>query len=95
VTKPSTTLPLPIAAEENLGAQMLRQAAEKTGEAVGDGTSTMGARARNICRRGSQHRRRRRRHGPQARGADRNLADRSREAMPTAFCSLGWTSANA
>jgi chaperonin GroEL len=27
-------------AEENLGAQMLRQAAEKTGEAVGDGTST-------------------------------------------------------
>ena len=27
-------------AEENLGAQMLRQAAEKTGEIVGDGTST-------------------------------------------------------
>jgi chaperonin GroEL len=27
-------------AEENLGAQMLRQAAEKTGETVGDGTST-------------------------------------------------------
>jgi chaperonin GroEL len=27
-------------AEENLGAQMLRQAAEKTGEVVGDGTST-------------------------------------------------------
>ena len=26
--------------EENLGAQMLRQAAEKTGELVGDGTST-------------------------------------------------------
>ncbi len=26
--------------EENLGAQMIRQAAEKTGEAVGDGTST-------------------------------------------------------
>ena len=26
--------------EENLGAQMLRQAAEKTGESVGDGTST-------------------------------------------------------
>src|SRR5512134_691589 len=26
--------------EENLGAQMLRQAAEKTGERVGDGTST-------------------------------------------------------
>ena len=26
--------------EEDLGAQMLRQAAEKTGEAVGDGTST-------------------------------------------------------
>ena len=26
--------------EENLGAQMLRQAADKTGEAVGDGTST-------------------------------------------------------
>nr|WP_322109330.1 TCP-1/cpn60 chaperonin family protein [Steroidobacter denitrificans] len=26
--------------EENLGAQMLRQAAEKTGEVVGDGTST-------------------------------------------------------
>ena len=27
-------------AQENLGARMLRQAAEKTGEAVGDGTST-------------------------------------------------------
>ena len=27
-------------AEENLGAQVLRQAAEKTGEVVGDGTST-------------------------------------------------------
>src|SRR5512135_546421 len=27
-------------AEENLGAQMLRQAAEKTGDVVGDGTST-------------------------------------------------------
>ena len=27
-------------AEENLGARMLRQAAEKTGEMVGDGTST-------------------------------------------------------
>src|ERR1041384_2307247 len=26
--------------EENLGARMLRQAAEKTGEMVGDGTST-------------------------------------------------------
>src|SRR3974377_118251 len=26
--------------EENLGAQMLRQAAERTGEVVGDGTST-------------------------------------------------------
>ena len=26
--------------EENLGAQMLRQAAEKTGDVVGDGTST-------------------------------------------------------
>src|SRR5262245_23936194 len=32
-----TDLPDP---EENLGAQMLRQAAEKTGEVVGDGTST-------------------------------------------------------
>lgn len=32
-----TDLPDP---EENLGAQMLRQAAEKTGDAVGDGTST-------------------------------------------------------
>ncbi len=27
-------------AEENLGAQMLRQAAERTGDVVGDGTST-------------------------------------------------------
>src|ERR1700687_5141037 len=27
-------------AEENLGVQMIRQAAERTGEAVGDGTST-------------------------------------------------------
>ena len=26
--------------EENLGAQMLREAAERTGDAVGDGTST-------------------------------------------------------
>ena len=43
--------------EENLGAQMLRQAAEKTGEAVGDGTSTatllahaiLGEGARNVA----------------------------------------------
>ncbi len=27
--------------EENLGAQMMREAAERTGEAVGDGTSTL------------------------------------------------------
>ena len=30
---------MPIVAEENLGAQMLRRGAVKTGEAVGDGTS--------------------------------------------------------
>ena len=35
-------------AEENLGAQMLRQAAEKTGELVGDGTSTSAVLAHNI-----------------------------------------------
>jgi chaperonin GroEL (HSP60 family) len=29
--------------EENLGARMLRQAAEQTGDAVGDGTSTLEA----------------------------------------------------
>ncbi|HTY93262.1 MAG TPA: chaperonin GroEL [Steroidobacteraceae bacterium] len=34
--------------EENLGAQMLRQAAEKTGEAVGDGTSTSTVLAQTI-----------------------------------------------
>jgi chaperonin GroEL len=32
--------------EENLGAQMLRQAAERTGDAVGDGTSTASRRVR-------------------------------------------------
>ena len=31
--------------EENLGAQMVREAAERTGEAVGDGTTTSIARA--------------------------------------------------
>jgi chaperonin GroEL len=34
--------------EENLGAQMLRQAAEKTGDAVGDGTSTSAILAQTI-----------------------------------------------
>jgi chaperonin GroEL len=38
--------------EENLGAQMLRQAAEKTGEAVGDGTSTATVLANTILAEG-------------------------------------------
>ena len=45
--------------EENLGAQMLRQAAEKTGDAVGDGTSTVDdPGARDLRRRRAQRRRR-------------------------------------
>jgi chaperonin GroEL len=39
-------------AEENLGAQMLRQAAEKTGDAVGDGTSTATVLAHTILTEG-------------------------------------------
>jgi chaperonin GroEL len=48
--------------EENLGVQMLRQAAEKTGDAVGDGTSTATILAHAIYaeasarRRGPRHR---------------------------------------
>ena len=41
--------------EENLGAQMLRQAAEKTGEAVGDGTSTSTLLDRKSTRLNSSH----------------------------------------
>jgi chaperonin GroEL len=37
---------------ENLGAQILRQAAEKTGDAVGDGTSTSTILAKTICAEG-------------------------------------------
>ena len=40
--------------EENLGARMLREAAEKTGDMVGDGTSTDDTGARDLRRRGSQ-----------------------------------------
>jgi chaperonin GroEL len=41
--------------EENLGAQMLRQAAEKTGDAVGDGTSTATILAHAIFADGLRH----------------------------------------
>ena len=41
--------------EENLGAQMLRQAAEKTGDAVGDGTSTATILAHAIVEIGRAH----------------------------------------
>lgn len=36
--------------EENLGAQVIRQAAEKMGDAVGDGTTTDHLGARNLRR---------------------------------------------
>ena len=42
-------------AEENLGAQMLRQAAEKTGDIVGDGTSTATILAQAIFAEGSRN----------------------------------------
>ena len=65
--------------EENLGAQMLRQAAEKTGDAVGDGTSTVDhPGARHLRRRRAQRRRRRQRHRPQARPRPRRQGRRSR-----------------
>jgi chaperonin GroEL len=41
--------------EQNLGAQMLRQAAEKTGEAVGDGTSTSTILAQTIFADGTRN----------------------------------------
>ncbi len=41
--------------EENLGAQMLRQAAEKTGEVVGDGTSTATLLAQTIFAEGTRN----------------------------------------
>ena len=54
--------------EENLGAQMLRQAAEKTGDVVGDGTSTVDhPGARDLRRRRAQRRGRRQRDRHQAR----------------------------
>ena len=54
--------------EENLGAQMIRQAAERTGDAVGDGTSTSThPGARHLRRRAAQRRGRRQRHRSQAR----------------------------
>ena len=54
--------------EENLGAQMMRQAAERTGDAVGDGTSTVDhPRPRHLRRRRAERRGGRQRHRPQAR----------------------------
>ena len=54
--------------EENLGAQMLRQAAVKTGEAVGDGTSTSTILGPDDFRRWRAQRRRwRQRNRPEAR----------------------------
>ena len=53
---------------ENLGAQMIRQAAERTGDAVGDGTTTVDdPGAGDLCRGGPQRRGRRERGRPQAR----------------------------
>jgi chaperonin GroEL len=43
--------------EENLGAQMIRQAAERTGEVVGDGDDHLDAPCRgDLCRGRTQHR---------------------------------------
>jgi chaperonin GroEL (HSP60 family) len=54
--------------EENLGAQMIREAAERTGEAVGDGTTTATLTgARHSHRRSSQRRGGRERGGLEAR----------------------------
>ena len=53
--------------EENLGARMLRQAAERTGDMVGDGTSTAhGSRPCDVCGRLAQRARRRKRGRHQA-----------------------------
>ena len=63
--------------EENLGAQMIREAAEKTGEAVGDGTSTSTLLAHAIFAEGSaQHRGRRERGGTKARTGPRPSSGR-------------------
>ena len=54
--------------EENLGAQMLRQAAERTGDVVGDGTQHLDhPGACDVRRRRAQRRRRGERDRPQAR----------------------------
>ena len=67
--------------EENLGAQMIREAAERTGDAVGDGTSTVDdPGACDHCRRAAQHRRRRQRHRPEARAGSR-FARRGRRPL--------------
>ena len=69
--------------EENLGAQMMREAAERTGDAVGDGTSTSTILAHAILRRGAaQRRRRRQRHRPQTRPRPRPASGRSRHPRP-------------
>ncbi len=65
--------------DENLGAQMLRGAAERTGDAVGDGTTTVHPpRARDRRRRHAQHRRRRQRHRSQARARSRDAVGHRR-----------------
>ena len=68
--------------EENLGAQMLRQAAEKTGDVVGDGTSTATLLAHAIFADGAAQRGGRREcHRPQARPRSRGEG-RRRSAAP-------------
>ena len=65
--------------EENLGAQMLRQAAEKTGDMVGDGTSTATILAHAIFADGVRNVvGRRQRHRHQARSGSRRARARSR-----------------
>ena len=58
---------------ENLGAQMIRQAAERTGDAVGDGNQHRhDSRLRNLCRGRSQRGCRCERHRSEARYRPRN-----------------------
>ena len=71
--------------EENLGAQMLRQAAEKTGDAVGDGTSTATILAHAIYRGWlAQRRGRRERDRLEARPRSRPRVRRSKRSRAQA-----------
>ena len=67
--------------EENLGAQILRQAAERTGDVVGDGTSTSTILAHAILADGVRNVVRRQRHRSQARTRPRTRVARDAAAM--------------